>query len=152
MGQLIGIAMKRRPHGDIETLSKAFITSSVGIKGDYRGGHAHPDRRITVLSSEQWQEACDELGTCLPWTVRRANLFVTGIRFGPADIGRKLYVCPFYKNLELEITGETKPCNRMDKAHPGLRKVLETDWRGGVTCRVVSDAVIIEVQDDVWVG
>jgi len=38
----------------------------------------------------------------------------------------------------LEITEETKPCSRMDEAHDGLRQALVPEWRGGVTCRVIS--------------
>ena len=39
-------------------------------------------------------------------------------------------------SLELEITGELVPCNRMDEQFDGLTKILGQDWRGGVTCKV----------------
>ena len=38
--------------------------------------------------------------------------------------------------VELEVTGETAPCDRMEEAWPGLRAALAVGGRGGVTCRV----------------
>ena len=42
-------------------------------------------------------------------------------------------------SIELEITGELVPCNRMDEQFDGLTSILEKDWRGGVTCLVKSE-------------
>ena len=44
--------------------------------------------------------------------------------------------------VELLVTGETEPCSRMDEVVSGLRAALTPDWRGGVTCRVVSGGEI----------
>ena len=41
-------------------------------------------------------------------------------------------------DLVLEITGECGPCTRMDEQYEGLTAALMADWRGGVTCRVIS--------------
>ena len=38
--------------------------------------------------------------------------------------------------VELEVTGETAPCERMEEACPGLLAALAVGGRGGVTCRV----------------
>jgi MOSC domain-containing protein YiiM len=40
--------------------------------------------------------------------------------------------------LFLEVTGQTAPCSRMEEAQPGLQTALIPEWRGGVTCRVIS--------------
>jgi MOSC domain-containing protein YiiM len=40
--------------------------------------------------------------------------------------------------VRLEVTGQTYPCSRIEEAHAGLLKALAVNWRGGVTCRVLS--------------
>lgn len=120
-------------------LPRAAVTAGGGVADDFRG---HPGRRqVTVLSLEAWQAACAQAGRPeLPWTARRANLLVTGIdlaavnRAAAADAaGRLLRVGA----VELEVTGETAPCERMEEACPGLRAALAVGGRGGVTCRVL---------------
>jgi MOSC domain-containing protein YiiM len=78
-----------------------------------------------------------EVVSDLPWTDRRANLLIEGLQLEETT-GRLLRV----GDLLLEVTGETKPCDRMEEAAPGLRGALSSDWRGGVTCRVVEGGSI----------
>lgn len=113
-----------------------------GIEGDARG--AKNGRQITVLFREGWEAACSELGVVLPWTTRRANLFVEGVPIPPA--GARLRV----GSSTLEVTQETQPCSLMEKAHRGLRAALAPDWRGGVCCRVVAGGTI-RIGDEVRV-
>ena len=42
----------------------------------------------------------------------------------------------------LEITGETKPCERMEEARAGLRAALTPEWRGGIFGHVVEDGLL----------
>lgn len=118
---------------------RAAVTAEGGVADDFRG---RPGRRqVTVVSLEAWQAACAQAGRPeLPWTARRANLLVTGIdlaavnRAAAADAaGRLLRVGA----VELEVTGETAPCERMEEACRGLRAALAVGGRGGVTCRVL---------------
>jgi MOSC domain-containing protein YiiM len=44
--------------------------------------------------------------------------------------------------VRLEVTGQTYPCSRMEEARAGLLKALAAEWRGGVTCRVLSGGQI----------
>ena len=37
----------------------------------------------------------------------------------------------------IRIFGETRPCERMEEAQPGLRQALRGSWRGGVFGEVV---------------
>ena len=76
------------------------------------------------------------------WTARRANLLVEGLDLLEAT-GAQLRV----GGAVLEVTGETKPCGRMDQEAAGLRNTLVPGWRGGVTCRVLTGG-LIRVGDD----
>lgn len=108
------------------------VTPERGIEGDCRGRPGK--RQVTVLSLESWQVACAEVNADLHWTTRRANLLVEGLTFGPESVGKVIRI----GELQLLITRETDPCRRMDQAHPGLKRALLPDWRGGVCCRVVN--------------
>ena len=117
----------------MEETSVGDISIEAGLAGDHKGAK-FPERAITVLSREAWEEALSTLGPDirLPWTVRRANLLVEGVLL-PRARGGVLTVGP----VKLEVTRPTMPCKRMDEAMPGLLKALYPDWRGGVTCRVL---------------
>lgn len=142
LGRLLAIARRPAPFAPMEEIEQGAITTTAGLDGDHKG-RKFPRRQITVLAREAWEEALAELrgktGTSvrLPWTARRANLLVEGIRL-PRAKGAILRV----GTVELEVTAETNPCGRMEKAHSGLLKALHPDWRGGVTCRVLSDGAV----------
>lgn len=140
MAVLQSIAIKLTKKGPMILVPFRDIDIEKGLVGDCRGkGGLMRERQITVLSQEQWEAACTELGKELRWETRRANLLVQGIAFGPEHIGKRLYIG---LHVVLEITGETDPCRRMDEAHDGLKKALSPDWRGGVTCRVLREGPI----------
>lgn len=42
----------------------------------------------------------------------------------------------------LRIRGETRPCERMDEAHRGLRAALGDHWGGGAYAEVLDDGAI----------
>ncbi len=151
-GQLIGISRRSARRAPTQTLDAGQVTLEAGLEGDYRGAK-FMTRQITVLAREDWDAALadlppDLIGTPdLPWTVRRANLLVEGVRL-PRAKGGVLQIGP----IVLEITGQTNPCHRMEEAHPGLLSALHPAWRGGVTCRVktagllrLGDAVVVLV-------
>lgn len=134
--KLLGIARKARPRAPMEILDRVDVTTELGIDGDCRGKLRR--RQVTILSEEDWQAACHDLGRDdIPWTERRANLFVRGIAL-PRTKGSTLSI----GDVVFEITGETDPCNRMDAVAMGLQEALRPDWRGGVTCRVIVGATI----------
>jgi MOSC domain-containing protein YiiM len=135
IGNLIGIAIKKYPHAPVIEKKNVLISPEFGVEGDHRGRPGN--RQVTLLASESWREVCNELQKSLPWTGRRANLLVEGICLENRT-GRFLRIAGVW----LEITGETKPCHRMDEFYPGLRKRLEPNWRGGATCRVIKGGKI----------
>lgn len=131
--QLLDIAFRPKSRAVMQTKVDTMVSKVAGVDGDFRGKPGK--RQVTVMSIEQWQLACDELGTTLPWTIRRANLLVDGVSFDATMVGQQIKIgqCILY------ITGETDPCPKMDAQHQGLTHALTPDWRGGVCCRVIAD-------------
>ena len=145
MGKLLGLARKSRSRAAMEEITSAAITVDEGLEGDYRGRLRR--RQISVLAREDWDRVCTELGRDLSWTTRRANLYLEGIALKDTQ-GARLKIG---EDVILEVHCETDPCSRMDELSEGLRKALESDWRGGVCCRVISggriaagDSVVFE--------
>ena len=61
-----------------------------------------------------------------------------------ASRGRVLAVGP----VRIRIRGETKPCNMLDDAQPGLRAAMYANWAGGAFGEVLDDGEI-RVGDEV---
>lgn len=137
MCKLIGIASHYATRGDIMVHDKIKISVENGLENDFRGT-LHPDKQVTLLSHQSWNDACQELGTQLSWIVRRANLLIDDIAFDEKWVGQQIQI----GDVLLEVTEETDPCERMDEVHPGLKNALLPNWRGGVRCRVLREGVV----------
>jgi MOSC domain-containing protein YiiM len=135
-GKLIAIAWKQHSHGKMIESNKAFVGLDTGVADDFRGKPGN--RQVTVLAREAFEAACKELDVNPDWKLRRANLLVEGIDLENTN-GRKLHI----GQVVLEITGETRPCDRMDEQLNGLKNALQTQWRGGVTCKVLAEGEIV---------
>jgi cellulose biosynthesis protein BcsQ len=129
-GRLIGIAWKDKPRQPMREATPASISVEAGIAGDFRVRAG--DRQVTILFAQDWEAACAALGDTRARTIRRANLFVADIP-NPRAAGGRLII----GDVELAITGETKPCANMDRQWPGLTAALAPDRRGGLTARVL---------------
>jgi len=136
MAELSAIGYKNLKGGPVFEASSAKVTKDKGVNlGLPRKAS---NRQVTLLSLEQWQQACEVLNIRLPWTARRANLLVCGLQFNAQHIGKVIHI----GQLQLLITGETEPCFKMDWVHPGLSFVLNDKFRAGVTCKVLNNADI----------
>jgi len=135
MGRLIGIARTHELKAPMEEIACAHVSVENGIAGDARGRKL--GRQVTVLFREGWEDACRDVGVDLPWTTRRANLYVEGLD-PPQKAGGKLAI----GGMLLEITKETAPCEFMERSQTGLRAAMTPEWRGGVCCRVLSGGEI----------
>lgn len=131
MAKLIGIAIRPLKQKEMIELDEVEITIEQGVAGDKRKRAGK--RQVTLLSMSAWDAVCKELGVILPWTTRRANLLVDHL-----DLIESIGSIITLGDVELEITGETDPCKIMETAHAGLLDALKPEWRGGVTCRVLT--------------
>lgn len=125
----------------MEAIEQIRIDAGLGLDGDHKGVK-FPRRGVTLLELEAWEAAIAELADLagpvpLPWTARRANLLVAGIRL-PQGKGGLIAI----GDVRLEVTAETYPCRRMEEEHPGLLRALAMDGRGGVTCRVIAGGLV----------
>ena len=94
----------------MQETAEGSITAAAGLDGDFKGAK-YPRRQITVLSREAWEGALLDLGAAtLPWTVRRANLLVGGVRLPRAAGG----LIRIGETTLLEVTAQTYPCRRME--------------------------------------
>ncbi|NKF51855.1 MOSC domain-containing protein [Shewanella sp. WXL01] len=143
MPTLTGIAYKDKKRGPMHELDSVKVTLESGVANDIFGRPGK--RQVTLLSSAQWQQACSEIAQDLNWLTRRANLLVDGYQFSAADVGKTVHIGA---QLQLEITGETDPCAKMEQAVAGLEAALTPEWRGGVTAKVVN-AGEISINDTV---
>lgn len=131
-----GIAYRKKPKAPMAEIDSVEITCEHGVVPDFRGKPGK--RQVTLISAQSWQDACAELGAELPWTFRRANILIDGLRFSAGDVGRIIRI----GEAELQVMIETDPCPRMDAQHPGLTAALLPDWRAGVCCKVLKSGPV----------
>lgn len=134
MGELTAIFLKRAHRGPMDPVPTVRCDAGAGLADNAdRGGK----RQVTLLSAERWRDAEAELGAEVDPRSRRANLLTTGIDYLDSR-GRVLRIGA----VRIAIRGNTRPCERMDEAFPGLRKALEPDWRAGAYGELLDDGEI----------
>ena len=138
MGKVIGIATRDKKRGPMVIYASSKVSFEKGIGDDARG-LIQGDRQVTVMTQEGWEAASNEVGRNLHWTIRRANILIDGIDLENTT-GMLLKIGKFH----LEITGELKPCGRMDEQIEGLTQALVPNWRGGVRCKILSEGIVSE--------
>jgi MOSC domain-containing protein YiiM len=138
-GKVIGLARRAVSRAPMEVLQSCLITPEIGVMGDCKG-QRFPLRQVTILAREDWDAALADVAVeqgvavgNLPWTARRANVLVEGVGL-PRGEGSMIAL----GSVLLEVTEETTPCAQMEQALRGLRRALATNWRGGVTCKVLT--------------
>lgn len=133
-GRLESIWLKRMRKGPMDPHQAATLVAGEGIVGNANQGGR---RQVTLIEQEVWQELMTSLDGELSPAARRANLMVSGIRLENSRGARvRIGECV------LEIMGETKPCEQMEAALPGLRAAMYPHWRGGAFAAVVEGGVV----------
>ena len=133
-GRLDWIWIKRATRGKMDPAAEAQLDEGQGIAGNAdRGGR----RQVTIIAREVWERHMAALGGTLDPSRRRANLMVSDCALEDSR-GRVLTIGP----CRIAIRGETKPCEQMDEALPGLKNVMFEHWGGGAFGEVVGGGTI----------
>jgi MOSC domain-containing protein YiiM len=134
-GRLEAIWVKRAHRGPMDPVSAGRLVAGRGLVGNADQGRR---RQVTIIEQGAWERLMNQLGESVAPAARRANLMVSGVRLDRSrDQVLRVGGC------RLRIGGETRPCERMDKALPGLRAAMRVDWSGGVYAEVLREGDIV---------
>jgi len=134
MSQLSQIWVKRMHRGPMDPVPSAKLVTGRGIVGNANQGGK---RQVTIVSSKNWQDVTAPLGATPDPRLRRANLLVSDVDF-VGSRGKILKI----GNVRIRIYGETRPCEQMEAAVPGLQEAMSVPWGGGAFGEVLDDGEI----------
>lgn len=143
-GRLEAIWLKRMRRGPMDATTRAVLKARQGLLGNTdQGGR----RQVTLLEQEVWHALMAQVGATLPAAIRRANLLLSGIRLANS---RQRIVS--IGACRIRILGETKPCERMEEACPGLQQAMYAAWAGGAFGEILDDGDIVVGDPVRWLG
>ena len=141
-GRLEAIWIKRAHRGPMDAVPAATLVAGQGLVGNADQGRR---RQVTVIEREVWERLMRELHGGVSPSARRANLMISGLSLaGERNRVLRIGAC------RVRILGETRPCERMDEALPGLREAMKIDWGGGSFGEVLDDGRIAVGAEVAW--
>ena len=120
--------------GPMDPAARARVVAGKGIVGNANQGGK---RQVTIVSNKHWSDVTAPLGQTPDARIRRANLLVSDIDFTDSR-GKILTI----GGVRIRICGETRPCEQMEAAVPGLREAMSVPWGGGAFGEVLDDGEI----------
>jgi MOSC domain-containing protein YiiM len=134
-GRVEALWLKPEEYGPMKPVDELRVVARTGIEHNADWGGK---RQITILEKERWDAMMAELGhPDVDPSARRANVLISGCTL--ADSKHRIL---HLGDVRVEIMGETRPCERMDQAHPGLRRAMAAPWNGGAYGIVLDDGAI----------
>jgi len=128
-GRIEALWIKRSHKGPMDGVDALALVAGRGVA---ESADRSRTRQVTIIEREAFERVSAELGVEVDPAVRRANVLVSGIELEGCRHHRlHLGACV------IELVGETRPCNRMDEAVPGLQAALDAHWGGGAYGRVL---------------
>jgi MOSC domain-containing protein YiiM len=118
----------------MDAVTQAVLEAGRGLVGNANQGGR---RQVTIIERERFVAQVASLSATLDPSARRANLMVTGLALANSR-GRTLRVGA----SRVRIFGETKPCEQMEEALPGLRAAMYDNWGGGAFGEVIEGGAI----------
>ncbi len=125
----------------MKAVDELRVVSRTGIEHNADWGGK---RQVTILEKERWDAMMEELGhPDVDPSARRANVLISG-----CDLADSSHRVLRLGAVRIEIMGETRPCERMDQAHQGLRRAMASPWNGGAYGIILDDGAL-HVGDEV---
>lgn len=143
MGSIAAIWIKRFKRGPMDSVDRAELVAGRGIAGNANQGGR---RQVTLIDEAAWRAATEVVGADVDPSRRRANVMLRGI-----DLERSNGLSLRLGECLVRIYNETRPCERMDEAHHGLRDALRPHWRGGAFGEIVEGGTIRVGDEAEWV-
>ena len=134
MSRLEQIWIKRMHRGPMDAAPRAQVKAGKGIVGNANQGGK---RQVTIVSNRHWSDVTAPLGATPDPRLRRANLLVSDVDFSDAR-GKILKI----GTVRVRIYGETRPCEQMEEAVPGLQDLMRVPWGGGAFGEILDDGEI----------
>ena len=127
----------------MDFVEQATLEAGNGLVGNANQGGR---RQVTILERNVWAELMTQVNGTLPPSARRANLLIRGLNLHrSAKRVLRIGAC------RIRILGETKPCERMEEAWPGLQAAMARAWTGGAFGEVLDDGEIVVGDPVLWV-
>ena len=134
-GRVEKLWIKRAKRGPMDPAEELRVVRRTGIETNADWGGR---RQITIIEKERWDAMMAELGDAdVDPAARRANVMVSG-----CDLSDSRHHILHLGDVRVQIVGETRPCERMDEAHQGLRRAMASPWNGGAYGIILDDGIV----------